>query len=128
MASLLPVGRAPPDKIQISSSHAQAGLGVHSPEKPNIFSVPRLLITVTSACKGLSLLFAPIGWACLLVGRGQQLGAAPPGTSLYRMPRTSPLATPADTGTVLVHRELTVTGTIKFGIWEGSLSRGVAGH
>lgn len=54
------------------------------------------------------------------------LPQAPPFTEC--LIRTSPLATPADTGTVLVHRELTVTGTIKFGIWEGSLSRGVAGH
>ena len=117
---------------------------VRVPERPGLFSTFRSLTTMLLLpgrcflypfCRTMvspPLLAGP----CLLVGRGRHLGV--PSTRTGRRstgnnysgpgPVPAPGGTPIDTGAVPVLRELTVTGTIKYGSWDSSLSRARARH
>lgn len=141
-APLLAVYRAPSDKIQISSSHAQTGTSTF-PRKDQHF--PNLQASILLLLPGKCLLYiycrtmvSPylLAGPCLLVGRGWQLGVPSTRTGHYSFrkqllgarPCASPWGTPTDIHTAPVLRELTVTGTMNYGSWNSSLSRDRAGH
>lgn len=117
---------APSDKIQNSPSHAQTGLWVHSPEEPSIFPASRLLTIVTSTWKVFfSLPFLQKDalltcWLSLVTWWEEA------GTQEFCFGEFLLDPPPEDTCTVPVLREL--TGTIKYGIWDSSLSRAREGH
>ena len=141
-APLLAVYRAPPDKIQISSPHAQTGTSTFSRKAQHF---PNLQASILLLPPGKFFLYAfsrtmvsphLLAGPCLLAGRRWQLGVPSSRTGHYSFRKqllrvrlcASPWGTPTAVGTVPVLRERTVIGTMKYGSWESSPSRDRAGH